>query len=146
MGNWAAGTKRDNCREKTQGTVLCVNNQPARKEWLIISRDYETSVTYTSTTAFFSSDEKRWINRIRKLKETNPFEVRILEQPENNDGCIYAAIPSNWLKIAPPRKLSYTDEQREAMGERLKKYRASKADLQETDDDDDDEEDDDEWK
>ena len=31
------------------------------------------------------------------------------------------------MKIAPPRKLSYTDEQREAMGERLKQYRASQA-------------------
>ena len=99
----------------------------------LIPRDYETSVTYTSTTAFFSSDEKRWINRIRKLKESNPDEVRILEEPENNDGCIYATVPSNWLKISPPRKLSYTDEQREAMGERLKNYRKTRTELNDPD-------------
>lgn len=66
-----------------------------------------------------------------------------MEQPETNDGCIYASVPSQWLKIAPPRKLSYTDEQREAMGERLKKYRKSLTDLQEPDDDDDDDEEED---
>jgi hypothetical protein len=37
------------------------------------------------------------------------------------------------LKISPPRKLSYTDEQREAMGERLKNYRNSKAELNDPD-------------
>lgn len=67
------------------------------------------------------------------MKESNPDEVRILEEPENNDGCIYAAVPSNWLKISPPRQLSYTDEQREAMGERLKNYRKSKAELNDPD-------------
>jgi len=37
------------------------------------------------------------------------------------------------LKIAPPRQLSYTDEQREAMGERLKNYRKTKAELNDPD-------------
>ena len=108
-----------------------------------MSREYETSITYTSPIAYFSSDEKRWINRIRKLKESNPDEVSILRQPDDNDGCIYASVPSQWLKVSPPRKLSYTDAQREAMGERLKQYRASKTDVQDFEDDDDDEEDED---
>ena len=49
--------------------------------------------------AFFSSDEKKWINRIRKLAEKFPDEVTIIRQPEENDGCIYARLPQRALKI-----------------------------------------------
>ena len=70
---------------------------------------------------FFSSDEERWVNRVRKLKEEYPDDVRIIRQPEDNDGCIYAQLPTKWLKIVPPRKL--TDEQKKEIGERLAVYR-----------------------
>ena len=51
--------------------------------------------------AFFSSDERKWITRIRKLQEQNPDEVIILRQPETNDGCIYCKLPASYLQVQP---------------------------------------------
>lgn len=69
--------------------------------------------------AFFSSDERRWINRIRMLKEKYPDMVQVIAEPEDNDGCIYASIPIEWMKIQPKR--AYTDEQKAEMVERLRR-------------------------
>ena len=68
---------------------------------------------------FFSSDERKWIGKVRRLKEKYPDEVRIIRQPEENDGCIYCELPSSWLMVRPPRKLDLTDEQREASRVRM---------------------------
>ena len=69
--------------------------------------------------AFFSSDEKRWINRIHKLKKENPDDIRIIAEPETNDGCIYCRLPTSYLKVMAPPKIS--EETRKAMSERMKK-------------------------
>lgn len=103
-----------------------------------MARTYETSVSYTSPTAYFSSDEQKWINRIHKLKESEPDSVNIISEPEENDGCIYASVPSKWLKIAPPRHVNFTEEQREAMRERLKNARESLTNSQDDEEGDDD--------
>jgi hypothetical protein len=80
----------------------------------------ETSISYTTKDkAFFSSDERRWINRIRTLKEKYPDMVQVIAEPEDNDGCIYASIPIEWMKIQPKR--AYTDEQKAEMVERLRR-------------------------
>lgn len=73
---------------------------------------------------FFSSDERRWINKIRKLKEQYPDDIRIIAEPETNDGCIYCQLPASWLKIQPKRKIDLTDEEREVMRERMKEIRS----------------------
>lgn len=70
--------------------------------------------------AFFSSDERRWINKIHRLKEQNPEEVKIIREPEENDGCIYCRLPASWLKVNPPRKLDISEERRQEMSERMK--------------------------
>ena len=75
----------------------------------------ETCFNYTQETAFFSSDERKWHTKIRKLAAERPDEVTIIKQPEDNDGCIYAKLPASWIKIVPPKK--YSDEQ-------LEKFRA----------------------
>lgn len=67
---------------------------------------------------WFSSDEKKWITRIRKLKEQYPDQVIIRAEPETNDGCIYCKVPQSWLKIQPPRQM--TEEQREALRSRAR--------------------------
>ena len=72
-----------------------------------------------------SADEKKMINRMLKLKEQYPDKVEILRMPETNDGCIYAKCPAEWLSIRPPKKMNYTEEQREANAERLRKARES---------------------
>ena len=81
----------------------------------------ETCVSYTSPDEVlsFSSSEKKWINKVIKLKEQRPNDVRIIKLPEDNDGMIYAMLPKSWLKISPPRQVNFTDEQRAAMADRL---------------------------
>ena len=74
--------------------------------------------------ASFCSAEKKWINKIIKLKETHPDEVHIDYYPENNSGVLLAHIPAKWLKIGPPRQMS--DEQKAAAAERLKAMHQAK--------------------
>ena len=81
----------------------------------------ETCVNYCDAdTAYFSSDERRWINRIRRLKKEHPEQVRIIREPEQNDGCIYAEVPVKWLKVSPPPKRVLTEEQRMKLSKRMK--------------------------
>lgn len=73
--------------------------------------------------AFFSSDERKWITRIRKLAKDFPDKVEILKQPEDNDGCIYAKLPSSALKVSVHKTRILSEEQRQAYAERLTKAR-----------------------
>lgn len=80
----------------------------------------ETCFNYCGDKGFFSSDERKFVNKVRKLKEQYPDKVRIIAEPEDNDGCIYAELPREWLRIAPPVKRVLTDEQKQKCAERLK--------------------------
>lgn len=72
----------------------------------------ETCLNYTDTNdMFFSSTERKWITKIRKLQKEHPEEVTIIAQPEDNGGCIYAKMPSFYLKIQPKKRSNFTDEQ-----------------------------------
>jgi len=73
--------------------------------------------------AWFSSDEPRWINRIRKLAARFPDQVTILRQPEDNDGCIVARLPQRSLQnvVISPRK--YSDEELTALRKRFELVR-----------------------
>ena len=81
----------------------------------------ETACDYLSCDkhATFCSSETKWINKIRKLAEEYPDEVEIQVQPEDNQGMILAHVPKSWFKLNPPRKSNMTEEQREAMIQRL---------------------------
>jgi len=70
-----------------------------------------------------SSDQQKIINRVRKLAELYPDKVTIKRQPEQNDGCIYATMPAEWLKLNPPRKIELTDERKAELSERLRTAR-----------------------
>ena len=70
-----------------------------------------------------SSDQQKIINRVRKLAETYPDSVTIKRQPEQNNGCIYATMPAEWLKLNPPRKIELTDERKAELSERLRTAR-----------------------
>ena len=84
----------------------------------------ETSVSYVGGEyAFFSSDERKWCNRILKLAEERPGDVAIIRRPGENDGCVYAKIPVDWVKIQPKKAHNMTDEQKLALVERLRKSR-----------------------
>lgn len=85
----------------------------------------ETCVEYLDVDdhATFCSAERKWINKILKLKEEHPDKVDIREYPETNNGYIVAHIPKSWMKVNPPRQSNYTEEQRAAIAERLQSSR-----------------------
>lgn len=86
----------------------------------------ETCFTYIDKEdAFFSSDERKWITRIKKLAEKFPDKVVILKQPEENDGCIYARLAQDTLKINVIRRQKKTDEELSILRERMKSLRKS---------------------
>ena len=88
----------------------------------------ETGIEYISCDdhATFFSSETKWINKLLSLKENNPDLIQITHYPEENDGAIVAHVPKSWLKISPPKKMSLTDEQRNAAKERLAEARKKK--------------------
>jgi hypothetical protein len=75
--------------------------------------------------ATFCSSERKWINKIYKLKEKYPDDVHIIVSEEDNDGMIVASVPKSWMKVSPPKKVNFTDEQRAAMAERMKAARSN---------------------
>ena len=83
----------------------------------------ETCLNYTERDrAYFSSDERRFVTKVRKLKEKYPEQVRIIKEPEDNDGCIYCELPVEWFKLSPKKRVS--DEQREKSRVRMKQMQA----------------------
>lgn len=89
----------------------------------------ETACEYLDDKVMWvSSDQQKIINRIRKLAEAYPDDVTIKRHPETNDGCIYATMPAEWLKLSPPLKREMSDEQKAELAERLKKARAKQND------------------
>ena len=88
----------------------------------------ETCFNYCSReAAYFSSNELKWINRIRKFANDYPDQVTILAQPEDNDGVIYARLPISFFRLQAPQKQNLTDEQKDALSERLRKWREKRA-------------------
>ena len=65
--------------------------------------------------ATLTISQQKYKNRIYELKERFPDEVDIRE---NNDGSILAHIPTKWIKINPPRKLS--EEYKTELAQRAK--------------------------
>ena len=86
----------------------------------------ETSIERISgdTYCLVYTGERKFINQLNELAKNYP-EVDI--RHINDDGSILAHVPSNWFRfVKPPTKRSYTDEQRQAMSERMKKARETK--------------------
>lgn len=64
--------------------------------------------------------QQRYVTRIKELAKKKPDKCKITA--ENSDGSIVAHIPVSWIRINPEKELS--DEQRQAIAERLNKHRA----------------------
>lgn len=88
----------------------------------------ETCFNYTGKEMFVSSDERKIINRVLKIKQDFPESVSILSYPKDNDGCIYAKMPASWLWIKPPRK--YSKDKLDALKERGKKLASIRTEKQ----------------
>lgn len=97
----------------------------------------ETAINYCELDwAYVSSDERRWINHIRKLANARPDEVVILKEPEENGGFIYAKFPPKWARILPPREMNLSNEERARRAEKLRHSIASRTSTQDGDDGD----------
>ena len=68
--------------------------------------------------ATMSTAESKWINRIKKLAEQYPDDVKIVAV--NKDGSLLAHVPVKWFNLKPPVKRNLTDEQRAELSERMK--------------------------
>ena len=74
-----------------------------------------------------SFSQKKFLNRMKKIKNDRPDEVEIIA--ENEDGSICARIPMSWVKITPPRNgRAFTEEERKLAAERLRIAREKKKD------------------
>lgn len=82
--------------------------------------------------AVFSSSEKKWINKLHKLKERFPEQVEILCEPDTNFGELVAKIPKNWFRITPPAARQLTEEQKKMQAERLAAARQKKSSSEHT--------------
>lgn len=82
--------------------------------------ELETIITFNEAekTASVYSCSPRYIEKMKKLAESEPDKVKLIKQDANGADFI---VPKSWVKIRPPRKIS--DEQRQAAAERLKAYR-----------------------
>lgn len=81
----------------------------------------ETCVNHVAPDDYilFSSSELKWINKILKYAAQHPDAVKITRTPEDNWGMLCAELPASWLKISPPRKVNYTEEQKIEIAKRL---------------------------
>lgn len=73
-------------------------------------------------TAVVTFSQGKYITKIRKLAEQRPNECKI--KVENADGSIVATIPTKWIKISPPRKMSEEQIERvRELGKRMSEIR-----------------------
>lgn len=74
--------------------------------------EYLTGDEFATVTAH----RQKLKNQLEKLAEERPDDCKITVR--NQDGTIMAKIPTSWVKISPPKKLS--EETREKLSERFK--------------------------
>lgn len=72
-------------------------------------------------TAEITTADKTLMTKIRKAaKESN--EVIIDSEPNaDNGGFMLALVPVKFIKISKPKKVNFTEEQKKAMAERMRK-------------------------
>ena len=71
-----------------------------------------------------STGERKFVNQLKEWVIEYPEDVCLTI---NTDGSAYARVPYDWLRfVKPPTKRNYTEEQRQAMGERMKKARENR--------------------
>ena len=73
----------------------------------------------------FCTCEKKWINRINKLKEEHLDDVDITDYPESNHGYMVVHLPKSWFTIRVPHKIELSEEEKQRRSERLRSLRES---------------------
>lgn len=83
-------------------------------EWL--KGNKTATVTFPSRTKFTT--------KVMKLAEEYPDEVQVCHV--NKDGSIVAHIPVSYIKISHPRNITYSEEYKTELRERMKKINESR--------------------
>lgn len=86
----------------------------------------ETAIEYVKGDkhATFYSGESKYISMIHRLAEEYPEQVEIKSEDE---GGVLAHIPVSWFRAPkPPIKRQFTEEQKQASAERMRKAREAK--------------------
>ena len=86
----------------------------------------ETSIERISGDMYCNvyTGERKFVNQLLQLNKDYPDEIKLTDY---GDGTVGAKVPSSWFRfVKPPTKRNYTEEQRKAMSERMKKARESK--------------------
>lgn len=85
--------------------------------------DYkETSIDILSCDSYATiyTCESRQIQKLKQLYQDHPNEVSIITDTTD---FMNVHVPKSWIKIKPPRKMNLSEEQRQALSERLAKAR-----------------------
>lgn len=87
----------------------------------------ETAFDYLSSDdhATFYTTEAKWMRKIKALQQDYPNDIKIINE---DDETLLVHLPKSWMRIAPPRKMTLTDEQRAAAAERMANARKKKGD------------------
>lgn len=70
-----------------------------------------------------TTNEGVWIRKIIKLSEEYPDQVLITKRPEDNQSYLVAQVPKSWFVIRPPKKMNLSEEQKDALRDRMAKAR-----------------------
>ena len=80
----------------------------------------DTSISYSDyETAYFSTDEKRWIKKMLALSKKYPDDVKIKFMPEENQGVLIATIPPRMIEIKPKFTRMITAEESQRRHDRM---------------------------
>lgn len=85
-----------------------------------MASERETSIDFMADENFMIvyTCEKKYIRRLKELKEKYPKKVKVLQDYED---CMTVKCPKAWFKFPKPKaKRNFTEEQRQAAAERLR--------------------------
>lgn len=85
-----------------------------------MASERETSIDFMADENFMIvyTCEKKYIRRLKELKEKYPKKVKVLQDCED---CMTVKCPKAWFKFPKPKtKRNFTEEQRQAAAERLR--------------------------
>ena len=71
------------------------------------------------------SDDPAWKFKLLRLAEEHPDQVIVKVRPEENDGAVIVKVPSNYVKIGPPRRVNMTDERKAELAEKMRNLNRS---------------------
>lgn len=86
------------------------------KDWFA-SHENVIEFLKNGKTATCTFCQGKYINKIKKLAENHPEDVRICK--ENSDGSIVAHIPTSYIRLVAPSKKQLSEEELQILRERM---------------------------